>query len=52
MRNMPGHFRRAASKVGDVNADISRYLFIWGFVPTLGLFSFGGLAFCAGLIIG
>ena len=51
MRNSPGHFRRAASKIGNVNAEVSRYLFLWAFIPTLGLFSFGGVALCGSLII-
>ena len=51
MRNLPGHFRRAASKIGNVNADVSQYLFLWAFIPTLGLFSFGGIALWVSLII-
>jgi len=51
MRNLPGHFRRAASKIGNVNAEVSRYLFLWAFIPTLGLFSFGGIAVSVSLII-
>ncbi|MGP4844574.1 hypothetical protein ACTXGQ_10620 [Marinobacter sp. 1Y8] len=51
VRNIPGHFRRAAGKVGDVDAEIPRHLFLWGFLPTFGLFLFGGIAFCIGFII-
>ena len=51
MRNLPGHFRRAASKIGNVNAEVSRYLFLWALIPTLGLFPFGGIAVSVSLII-
>lgn len=49
MRHIPGHFRRAASNVGNVNVEISRSLFLWGFMPTLGLFLFGGTGMGIGL---
>jgi len=52
IRNVPGHFRRAAANVGNVDTEIPRYLFLWGFLPTFGLFLFGGIAVCISLIIG